>query len=390
MNSRERFLEILDFNTSIRTLDWEVSYWIGTVRKWYSEGLVKKKGIDEKYGFGDVIAGPGIVWPLGGFPKDSDIENQLDFDTGLEVVDINFFMCPPFEEKVIEETNDNILVRDADGVKRLKKRDSSTIAKIVSGPVQNDKDWDILKEERFQLRFNGRKPENWDDLKKRYKNRDFPLSISYYPLGFFGILRSLFGEPQIYYIYYDNPELIHKINSYLCDLWINLFSEILLEVDVDCAFFWEDMAGRQGSLISKEMFKEFMTPYYKKITDFLNSKGIKHMIVDTDGNVDELIPLFIECGVNGMFPFEVQAGCDIVKIRKKYPEFLIMGGLDKRVLAQSKEKIDIELKEKLPYMLKMGGFIPYADHAIPPDVSWENFKYYRYRIKEYIGKEIKD
>ena len=64
-------------------------------------------------------------------------------------------------------------------------------------------------------------------------------------------------------------------------------------------------------MISPAMVKEFMLPCYKRITDFLKSYGVSTIFVDTDGNCTELIPLFMEGGVTGMFPFEVRAGMDI-------------------------------------------------------------------------------
>lgn len=387
MNDRERFLEVMNFNTSIRTLDWEFGYWYKTVQKWYDQGLEKKYGISGDLGDADPIVGPGIAYPLEGMPtRDRDIEEQLDLDKGFERVDIYQGIYPPFEPRVLEDEGATQIVIGSFGEEIHQKKEKNTIGKIIRGAIKDDKDWENFKEERLQIRYKDRKPANWEEIKKRYKNRDFPLSICGPPVGFFGFLRFLFGEPQIYYIFYDNPKLIHKINSYLCDFWINLFSEVLLEIDVDCAHFWEDMSGKQGSIISPAFFKEFMSPYYKRLTDFFRSKGIKYSFVDTDGNPDELIPLFTECGVGGMYPFEVQAGSDVVRVRKKYPKFLILGGLDKRILSQSKNEIDIELKSKLPFMLKEGGYVPYADHVIAPDATWENFKYFRNEIKKYLGK----
>ena len=77
---------------------------------------------------------------------------------------------------------------------------------------------------------------------------------------------------------------------------------------------------------------------------------------------------------------------DIVRVRKKYPQLLIQGGLDKIKVAQSKEAIDAELEAKLPFLLSQGGYIPFLDHLVPPKISWENFRYYRQRVNEYIEK----
>jgi hypothetical protein len=61
----------------------------------------------------------------------------------------------------------------------------------------------------------------------------------------------------------------------------------------------------------------------------------------------------------------------------------MIGGIDKRVLTQNKEAIETELHTKMPLIHK-GGFIPTVDHAVPPDVSLENFIYYLNRKRELI------
>ena len=131
------------------------------------------------------------------------------------------------------------------------------------------------------------------------------------------------------------------------------------------------------------MFKEFISPYYKKYIDFLHSKKIKNILVDTDGNVEKLIPLFLNVGVNMMYPFERQAGNDLIKFRKEFPELVMFGGFDKNTLIKERVDVDKELDE-IKGLIKSGGFIPHADHFIPQNVSWKDFKYYRNKLNNII------
>jgi uroporphyrinogen decarboxylase len=134
------------------------------------------------------------------------------------------------------------------------------------------------------------------------------------------------------------------------------------------------------------MFEEFVVPYYRRLTGFLKEHGVKTIVVDTDGDCWKLIPGFLQGGVTGMYPFEVQAGMDVVEVRKQFPKLVIQGGLDKTRVAAGKEAIDAELEAKLPYMLSQGGYIPFCDHMVPPDVPWQNFCYYRVRVREYVER----
>ncbi|MBN1837848.1 MAG: hypothetical protein JW820_18470, partial [Spirochaetales bacterium] len=99
----------------------------------------------------------------------------------------------------------------------------------------------------------------------------------------------------------------------------------------------------------------------------------------------ELIPLWERLGVTGIFPLEIQAGNDPLRIRARFPRLQLLGGMDKRVFAarHTAEDVDREL-EKVPELLAQGGFIPHADHHVPDDCCWENFAYYRRQLNRLI------
>ena len=113
---------------------------------------------------------------------------------------------------------------------------------------------------------------------------------------------------------------------------------------------------------------------------------MKVIAVDSDGDVWKLIPLWMEGGVNTLYPFEVAAGMNVVEVRKAFPDLGIIGGIDKRAIVNGKKAIDEELEGKLPFMLKHGGYIPTIDHQVTPEASFENFTYYRHKLEETAKK----
>jgi len=384
MNTRERFLSIMDFKYCDRTLLWEWGYWGGTIQRWYNEGLPLRRGLRKSAEYGETVAGPGAAWRSGvlNIQEAEDVSIVFDFDKGRETIALQNFFYPPYEKKILNEDKEYITYVDEMGVTMRERKDRASKPQFLNWPVKNRDDWERIKAERFQIRIKDRLPPNWHQLIHKYKNRDYPLSIGSGYCGFFGSLRALIGEEHLFYIYYDNPKLVHDILNFLTDFWIEIYGKVLEEVQPDSADFWEDMCYKNGSFISPALFCEFMMPCYKKLIGFLRSNGIHHFCVDSDGNVQEVIPLFLKCGMTGMLPFEVQAGNDIVKIRKRYPQLQIYGGIDKNLIAQGKRAIDAELEAKLPFLLQQGGYIPFLDHLVPPTISWENFQYYRKRIKE--------
>jgi uroporphyrinogen decarboxylase len=308
-------------------------------------------------------------------------------DPGLLNLPLNSGPQPLFPEEVFEDSEEFLVYQDEYGVKKRLSKRSASVPEFIGWQVASRRDFERLKEERFVPKLEQRVPADWPQLLESYSTRDFPLSIGGYPLGFYGFLRYLMGEERLLMSFYDDPRLVKDIMSFLADFWIELWDQALDKIEVDCAHFWEDMAYRNGPLISPAMFREFMTPCYQKVTSFLKGRGIRIILVDTDGNLDELIPLFLEAGLTGVWPVEVQAGNDLVEIRRRYPRLHILGGIDKLRIAMGPQAIDRELQAKVPFMLEQGGYIPHLDHAAHPEISWSDFRYYRQRLKMLIEKQ---
>ncbi len=388
MNSRERFLATMTFEKPDRAPLWEFGYWGGTIERWYGEGLPKRRGLNPAIGYGLPAYAEGGSWDEIERPREFDVHDALDLDEGLRRISMNNFICPRFEPKILEDHGEWVLKSDEWGIIKRDRKDGGTLPHFLRGPVQNREDWERLKAERLQPSLTGRLPQSWPRLLEEYRARDYPLSIGTRH-GFFGTPRWLMGVEQLLVAYYDDPDLIRDMNAYLTDFWIAIYDQIIAQVKPDAAVLWEDMCYKTGPLISPALCREYMVPHYKKLTGFFRDHGIKIILLDTDGNLTELIPLFIEGGITALYPFEVAAGMDVVEVRKAYPRLAILGGLDKRKLAESKAAIDEELEARLPFMLQFPGYIPYVDHLVPPDISWQNFTYYRQRLKEMVLEAVK-
>jgi len=388
---KELFLEVMNFVPCERTVNWEYAYWGGVLNRWYKEGLPKVYGPKNDYVYGDGILGGGCIGICspsygGGFPKrDKDVKKFFNFDKdGIVNFPYYYWVYPFFERKIIFENENYIELIDVDGIRKKEIKDHSSMPLWLEYPVKNRKDWGKFKKERFSFdSINKRFIGDLEEYINEIRNTDKLIGLFDLPVGFFGSLRSLIGEKDLYLMYYDDPKLIKDILGHLCNLWISIAEELTSKIKFDIAIFWEDMAGKNGSLISPNTFREFMYPYYKKLINFLREKGIELFLVDTDGRLDGLIPQFLEVGLNMIYPFEQQADNDLIEYRKKYPKLRMLGGFDKNSLYKGKEYIDKEL-EKMPWLIKKGGYIPYCDHSVPPNASFENFKYYREKLEKII------
>jgi len=381
MTAKDKLIAVFNFEKNIPPPRYEFGYWVGTARRWYDEGLETNKGISNDLKDGDSLrGGMGLLGE-----EFEDIKSIVEIDESIARFPLEMWIFPKYQQKILGQDNHgNIILIDENGKKKIANKDNTTIAKVLQGPIKTREDWEQLKAEKLNPKTAGRYPDNLAIVISQYAKRDYPLTVGGPPVGFFGALRELFGEPDVYYLFYDNPEFVHEIVHYLTDFWIELLDKIIHKIKPDCFNFWEDMCYKNGPLVSPDLVKEFFSTAYKKMTHYLKKNGVDNILVDTDGNCESIIPIFLEAGINGFYPMEVSAGMDITEIRKKFPSLKICGGIDKRALIAGKEKIKEELDNKIEYMLKQSGYIPFIDHNIPPDVSLENFLFYREMLNRKI------
>jgi hypothetical protein len=287
------------------------------------------------------------------------------------------------ERQVIEEDGTTCLVRDVDGIlkREFSHYGTSSMPQFMQFPVVNRQDFTNMLP-RLDANHPDRLAPDWDARCAFYAQRDFPVGLTI--CGAFGHPRNLFGVEGLCEAYYDQPGLVHEILEQWTDFYIRLASRVWAGIQFDFVLIWEDMAYKGGSLISPRLVKEFMLPYYRRIIEHIRDLGCDVIIVDSDGDVTQLVPLFISAGVNAMLPFEVQAGMDIRWFRREYGKDLaIIGGLDKRSLPLGKSAIDAELAAHMAPVLESGGYIPCLDHTAPPDVSLSIFKDYLAKVRSY-------
>ena len=318
-----------------------------------------------------------------------NIHEYFGFDEGFSYIGdhhgIRLGINPWYEHELIEERERSVVVRSNQGILLEQMRGIETIPNFIEYPVKDRETWKKFKEERLNISSPPRIPANIKELGEGLNNGGAFVTLGSYPYGLFGTCRDFMGVEALLVAFIEEPELVFDMMRHLTDLWISVYTEAVKYIKFDQLHIWEDMSGKQGSLISPAMVKDFMLPNYRRIAEFCETNGIEILSVDTDGNVEELVPLFISAGVNFIFPFEVAAGSDVLEFRKRYPKLGIMGGIDKRELAKTHKEIDRQM-EMVDEMLGYGRYIPCADHHIHPEVSWENFCYYNKCLKEVTHK----
>jgi uroporphyrinogen decarboxylase len=357
LSNRERFLRLMRGQAVDRAPFFPCfGPWPQTLARWHSEGLSEGADYREVVGF------------------DGDLRHRLP---------INAFLCPQFERRVLAQSGDVSLVRDRRGVVRRERNDGYAL-EFVSHPVTDRESWKRIVW-RLQPNTEQRFPDDWAAFCRAHAERRDPSYAGDLPVGFYGGPRELLGFRRLTYLYYDDPAFLEGILDTLCDLWIAVYQRAFGDARPDFFFVWEDMCYKGGPLISPGLFRRFLLPRYKRLTGAVRESGVDLIMVDSDGDPRALIPLWREGGVNILFPLETQMGLDICELRRQHPTLGMIGGINKYALALGRDAIDEELR-KVPSMLESGRYLPAVDHSVPPDVSWDDYRYFCERLRELIER----
>jgi len=361
MTSQERLYRSLHYQPVDHVFDREFRYWMEIPGLWEREGLP-----------------PGL---------DTDEKLELYFGLASQYrIPVKFEDMPQFTTGEIERRNGNRYYYDEDHVLcRVPDDGLTTMPEHLEYPLKSRKDWETVLKPHYDHDTPGRIPENLPALIDDALSKDYMLR--FYIGSLFGRLRNYAGFERICYMIYDDPKLVDDIIGHMTDLICEILERCLplLPCRMMIADFWEDICFNTGPMVSPAWFREHVVPGYRRIVSVLNGHGIDTVFVDCDGWIGPLIDCWMDAGINVMFPLERAGGSDPVMLRKKYgPGLLLMGGVDKRAIAQGGDAIVRELEYLAP-LVEEGGYIPHCDHFCPSDVTLANYRYYLKKKRELFG-----
>ena len=329
MNQVERFRAVMDFQPVDRLPRWEwAMWWDETISNWKKQGL------------------------------------PAELDTVFEIAD--YFGLDPYQQFWFSTTDPTI----------------EAVQHHVEGIVSNMDDYLRVRPDLFP--DHGPAIEAMRSWAGRQAKGKAVVWITLE--GYFWFPRTLMGFTKISYAFYDQPELLHQINQDLTDFNLKIIDQVEKTCVPTFATIAEDMSYNHGPMISERHFDEFIAPYYRQIIPRLLEQNVIP-VVDTDGDVTQLVPWLLREGVKGVLPLERQAGVDGMAIRRQSPEICLIGHYNKMVMDRGEAAIRAEFERLVPLM-KSGGFIPSVDHQTPPHVTLEQYKLYRRLLDEYTRASV--
>ncbi|NSW89136.1 MAG: hypothetical protein HPY74_00390 [Firmicutes bacterium] len=373
MTERERYLETLLFGNPDKIPLQPGGPRESTLAAWHNQGL--PEGVNYYDALMDML----------GLPEPAKADRVY--------LNVDFKMIPQFEEKVLEHKDGHYIVQDWMGaITEISDKYDYTYIRSAKDfvtrkwhkfPVETREDWEEMKK-RYNPDTTGRLPENLDEICEKLKDRDYVVGINVN--GPFWQLREWLGFENLCIKFIEEPDFVHEMIEFWTEFVSKVMARFINKVKLDKVHISEDMAYKAKSMISPAMTREFLMPTYKRWVKEIKASGCPIVDMDSDGYVGELIPIWIESGINVCDPIEVAAYNDIVEYRRLYGKNMAYtGGIDKRAIAKGGKDMVNEVMRVVPPLLKDGGFIPGCDHGVPPDISWPNFVEYTRLLAELTG-----
>ncbi|MCL2775708.1 MAG: hypothetical protein FWD71_20530 [Oscillospiraceae bacterium] len=374
MNNRERTMAVLNYQNYDKMPIVHFGYWWELLQKWHQEGHLTKEEAD---GYGD------------GNEIDKKIADKLGFDfCWTHQYGANNGLMPQFEYKVLEQRPDGFVIhQNGNGLIEETRPGAGSIPATVGTLMTGREAWEELYKPRLQpgkQRYGA--PEQLADIKVYLDNlADRPAGA--HAGSLYGSIRDMLGVEGLSYLYADDEDLYIEIIDTIGNIcYENMKAVLESGVKPDFLHYWEDICFKNGPLVNPEIFKTYVAPYYKKISELAHKYEINIISLDCDGCIDKLVPIWLQNGVNTMFPIEVGTwNASIRPWREAYGrELRGVGGMNKNVLACDFKAVDGEI-ERLKPLVDLGGFIPCPDHRLPPNAGWDNTRYYCDQMRKIFG-----
>lgn len=350
MNARERFMRLMNYETIDRlpVLALEPFEKLG-LERWQQEGLPADRSVAEFLGMDEIMRVP-----------------------------VSFHPLPAFASERRQESAEHFVETDSMGAVARRRREApATYYGYIDHPVKTRADWERYKE-RFCANSSGRLPEDWGPERIRELNESRqPVGLTLFPfffrLGFYAM-----GMERFLTAFHLEPDLIHDILAFWSRFVLEAIRPLLAKVRVDVLIVGEDLAAKNGPLISPRTYAEFWYPHQDAIIELARAQGVPLICQWSAGQFQGLLPGMLEHGFNCTWPLEVVAGMDAPSLRRRHGRGLRLGGnIAKEALIAGPAAIDREIARLMP-LIREGGFVPALDDMVPLEVP---FAHYRHLIE---------
>ena len=175
------------------------------------------------------------------------------------------------------------------------------------------------------------------------------------------------------------PDFAHALLRKITDLCKTLMGNFLAECGdlIDIIKIGDDLGTQNSLMISPKMYRQFLKPLHAEFISFIKARTQAKVFFHTDGDVFDLIPDFIEMGIDILNPIQTSAGrmSNLAELKRRFGQNMVFcGAVDThRVLPYgTPDDVRQELRRVMNVLGPGGGYMVASVHTIMNDVPAEN------------------
>jgi len=303
-------------------------------------------------------------WRREGMPEGVSWVEYFDLD---RIGHVSVDTSPRFERILIEETDEYIIDRNSWGATTKDFKHTTTVPQDIDFVISDPDSWAEAKQRLTPTDDRI----DWAHLEAHHtamREQNLWIQAGAW-FGYDIVNARMVGTETLLVAMADNPDWVRDMLDTLCDLALALFDRVWDAGYTFDEIQWpDDMGYRNGLLFSKAMWADMVRPYQQRTIDWAHAKGIKAHI-HSCGNIMDLVPELVDLGLDTLNPLEIKAGMDPVALKERFGDRLsLRGGFDARNWSDW-GAAEADIREKLPILMKGGGYVFASDHSIPDAVS---------------------
>ncbi len=209
-----------------------------------------------------------------------------------------------------------------------------------------------------------------DLMRQRFKGEK---AIFWMMRGAFVRSWRLVGMENLMMKMFDDPEFVHRVADMVTRFSLKQL-DMLAEAGLDVLVVEDDIADKNGPMISPAQFKEFINPYNRKLVERAHEKGLK-VVRHSDGNLWMLLDILLDTGYDGLNPLEPQAEMDMKRVKEYCGDRLcLLGNVDTMDLLPhgTEDEVEAAVVKIIEDAGKGGGLIVDSSNTYHPGVRPEN------------------
>ena len=148
-------------------------------------------------------------------------------------------------------------------------------------------------------------------------------------------------------------------------------------------WIFDDMCSNEQPMFSPKSFEQVFLPGYRRMVSAWKDAGARHVVVHCDGNLEPLLDMLIDTGVDGINPVEPKAGMDLVALKRRYGKRLaFIGGMCNAHVLPSGDREAIRRQTLGIIEAGRDGGVVIGAHSIGPDIAPESYQWYRDLVEQ--------